>query len=181
MPTPRRTVRFVVETDDVGLPGRVAKQLPRGSRLTILSASVRPDRSEAGALGTIPHAAREADPAPSFTGRQREIAELLVRDMSNKEIGRILGLSHFTVRNHVSQLFRILGIGARREVAGRIAEVVAGVAGQRAAGSGSRHGLGRKASNRERAGDARGGRHLHRSRESQGGLWRLRGCRASHS
>ncbi len=129
MPTPRRTVRFVVETDDVGLPGRVAKQLPRGSRLTILSASVRPDRSEAGALGTIPHAAREADPAPSFTGRQREIAELLVRDMSNKEIGRILGLSHFTVRNHVSQLFRILGIGARREVAGRMAEMFAGGAG----------------------------------------------------
>lgn len=53
--------------------------------------------------------------APSpLTDRQREILDYLLGGLSNKEIGRKLGLSHFTVRNHVSNILRVLGYPCRR-------------------------------------------------------------------
>lgn len=52
-----------------------------------------------------------------LTARQVEILKLLRLNMSNKEIGRKLDLSHFTVRNHVSQLMKRFNVRSRREVA----------------------------------------------------------------
>lgn len=54
-----------------------------------------------------------ATPSP-LTDRQREILDYLLGGLSNKEIGRKLGLSHFTVRNHVSNILRVLGYPCRR-------------------------------------------------------------------
>lgn len=48
-----------------------------------------------------------------LTARQFEILELLGNNQSNKEIGRALGLSHFTVRNHIAQLMRLLNVSTR--------------------------------------------------------------------
>ncbi len=65
----------------------------------------------------------ERTPAPSpesslspLTHRQQEILDYLLGGLSNKEIGRKLGLSHFTVRNHVSNILRILDFASRREI-----------------------------------------------------------------
>lgn len=56
-----------------------------------------------------------SSPAPApLTHRQQEILNYLLIGLSNKEIGRKLGLSHFTVRNHVSNILRILGYPCRR-------------------------------------------------------------------
>lgn len=49
----------------------------------------------------------------SLSVRQLEILRLLGSRMSNKEIGRTLGLSHFTVRNHISQLLRLFNVPSR--------------------------------------------------------------------
>ena len=54
-----------------------------------------------------------ATPSP-LTDRQREILDYLLGGLSNKEIGRKLGLSHYTVRNHVSNILRVLGYPCRR-------------------------------------------------------------------
>ena len=54
-----------------------------------------------------------------LTSRQREILLLIARGQSNKEIGRTLALSPFTVRNHVALLFRILKAQSRSELAQR--------------------------------------------------------------
>lgn len=49
-----------------------------------------------------------------LTGRQAAILPLLLSDLSNKEIARRLAISHFTVRNHVSQILRALDVPTRQ-------------------------------------------------------------------
>lgn len=52
-----------------------------------------------------------------LSARQREILELIRAGKSNKQIGRDLSLSPFTVRNHVSLLFRIFKTQSRGDLA----------------------------------------------------------------
>jgi len=49
---------------------------------------------------------------------QRRVLELLVEGKSNAEIGKALGRSPYTVRNHIAQLFRTYGVGNRTQLAG---------------------------------------------------------------
>lgn len=53
----------------------------------------------------------------ALTERQIQIIELVGLGLSNKDIARALGLSHFTVRNHMSLLFRAFQISHRAELA----------------------------------------------------------------
>jgi DNA-binding NarL/FixJ family response regulator len=50
---------------------------------------------------------------PELTPRQRDVLTCLAQDKSNKEIGRMLAISPFTVRIHVSALLRIMRVGSR--------------------------------------------------------------------
>lgn len=52
-----------------------------------------------------------------LTRRESEIAREVTRGRSNKEIGRILGISPNTVEVHVSSLIRKLGVRNRTQVA----------------------------------------------------------------
>jgi DNA-binding CsgD family transcriptional regulator len=61
----------------------------------------------------------QGDPASNrntLTERQQDVLALLVEGLSNKEIGRRLQLSHFTVRNHVSNILRLLDFHCRRDL-----------------------------------------------------------------
>lgn len=51
-----------------------------------------------------------------LTARQFDIALGIVRGLSNKDIGRELGISHFTVRNHLSRILLVLGLAGRQEL-----------------------------------------------------------------
>jgi DNA-binding NarL/FixJ family response regulator len=59
-----------------------------------------------------------------LTPRQREILALLSDGRSNKEIARALALSHFTVRNHISLLMRILKVHSRGLLAAKAATLL---------------------------------------------------------
>ena len=52
-----------------------------------------------------------------LSGRQGEVLDLLAQGASNKAIARELGISHLTVRLHVSSLLRIFGVNQRQDVA----------------------------------------------------------------
>lgn len=48
--------------------------------------------------------------------RLEQVLLLVGKGMSNKAIGRMLGISHFTVRNHVARLLRLYGVANRDEL-----------------------------------------------------------------
>jgi DNA-binding NarL/FixJ family response regulator len=53
---------------------------------------------------------------PRLTARQQQVLPLVLSGLSNKRIARVLGLSHFTVRNHITCLFVAFGVGSRAEL-----------------------------------------------------------------
>ena len=66
-----------------------------------------PDKRRGGTGGEAD--ARQA----TLTDRQSEVLMLIAEGKSNKEIGIELGISPFTVRIHVTALFRALGVASR--------------------------------------------------------------------
>jgi NarL family two-component system response regulator LiaR len=85
-----------------------------------LAAAIRAAKS--GQTTFSPEAAEDlladsTDTSVELTDREREVLTLLAQGMSNKEIGKQLHRSPFTVRHHVSQLIKKLGAANRAEVA----------------------------------------------------------------
>jgi two-component system nitrate/nitrite response regulator NarL len=58
-----------------------------------------------------------ARPGASLTERQLEVLRLLGKGLSNKEIGRDLGLSEKTVKAHVTAIFKTLNVVNRTQAA----------------------------------------------------------------
>lgn len=54
-------------------------------------------------------------PLSALTRRQRDVLNLLVEGMSNKEIANVLGLSAGTVKIHVSSIFKTLNVANRTQ------------------------------------------------------------------
>jgi pimeloyl-ACP methyl ester carboxylesterase/DNA-binding CsgD family transcriptional regulator len=59
---------------------------------------------------------------PELTGRERQVAELLARGLSNEEIAGQLGISAKTVRNQVSAVFDKLGVASRAQAIVKVRE-----------------------------------------------------------
>lgn len=65
---------------------------------------------------------------PALTLRQMEIVELAARGASSKEIGRALGISPATVRNHFAQIFERLGAKTRAQAVQLVRQASSGSA-----------------------------------------------------
>lgn len=59
--------------------------------------------------------------APAVSPRQAEILQWLREGKSNEEIGRLLGISPLTVKNHLQRLYRQLGVNNRTHAVARSA------------------------------------------------------------
>jgi DNA-binding CsgD family transcriptional regulator len=63
---------------------------------------------------------------PAVSPRQAEILEWLREGKSNEEIGRLLGISALTVKNHLQRLYRQLGVSNRAHAVARSAALAHG-------------------------------------------------------
>jgi DNA-binding NarL/FixJ family response regulator len=134
---PRSAIAIVSMLDDDGTIGRVmdygadayiAKSVAADQMVEGLLALQRGDVVVLKPPGQSVQAASSARPESlALTQRQVDVLTMVAERKSNKEIGRGLSLSHFTVRNHVSLLLRTLGARTRTELAdkARMAGIVA--------------------------------------------------------
>jgi DNA-binding CsgD family transcriptional regulator len=110
--TPDYALQYVVERDRTSL--RLTEQT-----------GIAVQFSPAVAAATQPVAASMTAPSVSstptidaiLTPRQRDVFELIVQGMSNKEIARTLQLAEGTVKIHIKALFAKLGVRRRAAVA----------------------------------------------------------------
>ena len=89
--------------------------------ISVSSVPVRHGRDVVGVFGLAtpsprPRAAArvaEAEREPTLTPRQHEVLTLLAEGAATEEVAAALGLSEETVRNHIRQLLRRLGVHSR--------------------------------------------------------------------
>lgn len=60
-----------------------------------------------------------------LTGRQAQVAAGLVKGLRNQQIAEELGISLHTVRRHIEQMFRRLGVNNRRDAVKALREAAA--------------------------------------------------------
>jgi DNA-binding CsgD family transcriptional regulator len=68
----------------------------------------------------VPRTLRAAVLPPPLTRRERQMLELIVEGLTNREIADRLYLAESTVKRHLSSTFRRLGVSSRREAAAAV-------------------------------------------------------------
>lgn len=66
---------------------------------------------------SVPAPARSDDAFARLTRREREVVELIIEGLLDKEIAQRLGISYTTVRTHVDRSFQKLGVSNRSRLA----------------------------------------------------------------
>jgi DNA-binding CsgD family transcriptional regulator len=106
-------------------PARLRLRLPGGGWL-LVHADVL-DGSVPGRIAVVLEPADRAQLLPllfalhGLTGREREVAELLVAGRSTDEIAEALHISRHTLRDHVKAIFAKVGVSSRPELTAALA------------------------------------------------------------
>jgi DNA-binding NarL/FixJ family response regulator len=77
------------------------------------SCSIVPERFERGQISSFDMLLDDQRTRVMLSPREREVAQLVARGLSNKEVARELGLSDGTVKIHVHSIFQKLGAKSR--------------------------------------------------------------------
>jgi DNA-binding NarL/FixJ family response regulator len=106
---------------------------PRGNQVTLPSASgwitlhaSLPDGPRTGRVAIVlerasgPQSATLRLEVSGVTSREREVATLLARGLSNLEIAETLVLSPHTVQDHIKSIYAKLDVGSRQELVARV-------------------------------------------------------------
>ncbi len=99
---------FVRAEAGAGEAARVVESVMRGELVCSPKAAAQLYRSLAQAE------------TPMMTGRESEVAELIERGLSNKEIALALGIEPATAKNHVQSILQKLGVHRRGQAAAKL-------------------------------------------------------------
>lgn len=109
---------IIAQARDAGASGFLRKSLPLDQLLaalrTVLDGGAYFDLGPPPAM-TRDAASGERDPSGDLTLRQLEVLKLLGDGRSNKEISSALAIADRTVRAHLTELFRTLGVSSRTQ------------------------------------------------------------------
>ena len=97
----------------LGAAGRGQRSTRRAALAGPLAAPMRPREAAADA------ARLRATPSMALTPKEREVLELLARNLSNKEIGLAMQVGEETIKWHMKNLFAKLDAGTRKQVVSR--------------------------------------------------------------
>jgi DNA-binding NarL/FixJ family response regulator len=104
----------VVEALGAGAIGYLLKDAePEDVIRAIHSAARGESPIDPRAARTMLSAQQAFDPAASLTEREREVLSLVGEGLPNKQIGRRLGISEKTVKAHLTNAFRTIGVDDR--------------------------------------------------------------------
>jgi DNA-binding NarL/FixJ family response regulator len=71
---------------------------------------------------TVPAEPSSDNALDNLTRRQREVADLVARGLTNRQIAAELSISEHTVATHVSKIMKKLGLSSRSQLAAWVAE-----------------------------------------------------------
>ena len=113
----------VVDLVEAGIAGYATVEQPLGELAAVVGAAAdgvlqcSPRVSAALARRVAALAAvRQQSSGHALTPREREIASLIVEGLSNKQIARRLSIEPATVKNHVHNILRKLGVSRRDQI-----------------------------------------------------------------
>jgi DNA-binding NarL/FixJ family response regulator len=70
----------------------------------------------------VPEQPPAGEPTGKLTRREQEVAVLVARGLTNRQISTKLGISERTAGNHVARVLRKLGLRSRAQIASRATE-----------------------------------------------------------
>jgi len=126
------SARIVVRAWDV--KGGLARQALNGGAEAFVSEQDAPEalaaavRAVVAGLVCAPRVTRRLVAKPSFSHREKEILELLVAGMTNRQIGDRLYLSESTIKTHLTAAFAKLGVRSRKDAAAILLDPAEGLA-----------------------------------------------------
>jgi DNA-binding NarL/FixJ family response regulator len=109
----------IVEALDAGAIGYLLKDADPGEIHAAVQAAARGESPLDPKAAAALLSSRGARPAGEIelTGREREVLQLVVDGMANKQIARRLGISEKTVKGHLTNLFQRIGVADRTQAA----------------------------------------------------------------
>ena len=125
LPTAIESLAAFVRSDPAGAAsGGNVVTVPGGEGWLTLHAT-RPDPGDNRVAIVIepasgPRSATVRLEAHGATAREREVATLIARGLTNPEIAEALVLSPHTVQDHIKSLFEKLDVGSRQELVARV-------------------------------------------------------------
>jgi DNA-binding NarL/FixJ family response regulator len=126
------TTRIVVVARDAGA-GVVRQTLNAGADALVPQPEI--ERSLAPAVHAVlagfvctPRSARRLVAKPTFSHREKEVLQLLVMGLTNRQIAGRLYLAESTVKSHLASAFAKLGVRSRRDAADLLLDPTEGLA-----------------------------------------------------
>ena len=108
--------RTVLEAIDAGATGYLLKDGDMDDILRAVHAAAQGESPLAPRAAQAILSARPARQLPSLSAREREVVDLVVTGLRNREIADRLGITEKTVKTHLTHVYQRLGVSTRGEM-----------------------------------------------------------------